>query len=176
MKKIPPKTKKKKSMLADERRLSQWASDQEKLFRNKETKEYLSEIDPDTAKVIMQYFKNIGHGEESWLFKDGEKKKEKPAEEVAWSAATISNAVMELLDEKDAAKEDRRFRRSRLHSQYISDAFKATEDPEYQYGAYRANPLSTKSDEGIDQYGTYNIGDILYKGRKPKEGLTPGAL
>ena len=42
MKKIPPKTKKKKSMLADERRLSQWASDQEKLFINKETKEYLS--------------------------------------------------------------------------------------------------------------------------------------
>ena len=107
----------------------------------------VKEWDPKGVEMLKEYNKKMGVNYD-------------PSE--AWSAITISNAVMagSGASNRDEIRA-KGFNPSKGHSYYISDAFKTSKNPNYKYNKYKAEKLS----------GTYNIGDILVKGRKPKEGI-----
>ena len=107
----------------------------------------VKEYDPKGVEMLKEYNKKMGVNYD-------------PSE--AWSAITISNAVMagSGANNRDEIRA-KGFNPSKGHSYYISDAFKTSKNPDYKYNKYKAEKLS----------GTYNIGDILVKGRKPKEGI-----
>ncbi len=107
----------------------------------------VKEWDPKGVEMLKEYNKKMGVNYN-------------PSE--AWSAITISNAVMagSGANNRDEIRA-KGFNPSKGHSYYISDAFKTSKDPNYKYNKYKAEKLS----------GTYNIGDILVKGRKPKKGI-----
>lgn len=107
----------------------------------------VKEWDPKGVEMLKEYNKKMGVNYD-------------PSE--AWSAITISNAVMagSGANNRDEIRA-KGFNPSKGHSYYISDAFKTSKDPNYKYNKYKAEKLS----------GEYNIGDILVKGRKPKKGI-----
>ena len=75
----------------------------------------------------------------------------------AWSAITISNAVMANTGAKD--KNQIRalgFNPTKSHSGYVSDAFATNTDPDYKYNRYKAEKPG----------GNYSVGDIVVKGRR----------
>jgi hypothetical protein len=82
--------------------------------------------------------------------------------DVPWSAATVSNLVL-ALSNKDKS-ELKNFRTSSSHSSYIKDAFKAKNDPDFQYNMYKANKLSEINKEGVPEYKKFDVGDILFRG------------
>lgn len=107
----------------------------------------VKEWDPKGVEMLKEYNKKMGVNYD-------------PSE--AWSAITISNAVMAGSGANNRNEiRAKGFNPSKGHSYYISDAFKTSKDPNYKYNKYKAEKLS----------GTYNIGDILVKGRKPKKGI-----
>ena len=107
----------------------------------------VKEWDPKGVEMLKEYNKKMGVNYD-------------PSE--AWSGITISNAVMAAsgANNRDEIRA-KGFNPSKGHSYYISDAFKTSKNPDYKYNKYKAEKLS----------GTYNIGDILVKGRKPKKGI-----
>lgn len=107
----------------------------------------VKEWDPKGVEMLKAYNKKMGVNYN-------------PTE--AWSAITISNAVMAAsgANSRDEIRA-KGFNPSKGHSYYISDAFKTSKNPDYKYNKYKAEKLS----------GNYNIGDILVKGRKPKKGI-----
>lgn len=108
----------------------------------------VKEWDPKGVEMLKEYNKKMGVNYVN------------PSE--AWSGVTISNAVMAGSGANNINEiRAKGFNPSKGHSYYISDAFKTSKDPNYKYNKYKAEKLS----------GKYNIGDILVKGRKPKEGI-----
>ena len=75
----------------------------------------------------------------------------------AWSAITISNAVMTNIGAEDkSSARALGFNPTKSHSGYVRDAFRTNANPDYRYNRY----IAQKPDES-----NYNIGDILVKGR-----------
>jgi len=107
----------------------------------------VKEWDPKGVEMLKEYNKKMGVNYD-------------PSE--AWSAITISNAVMAGSGANNSDEiRAKGFNPSKGHSYYISDAFKTSKNSNYKYNKYKAEKLS----------GTYNIGDILVKGRKPIKGI-----
>ena len=123
--------------------LSDWANQQASLWEN------LHEYDPKGRDLATSYFQNIGDDYNLSLINKGKMP--------AWSAATISNAVMANIGATDKqTAQILGFNPTASHSGYVRDAFKASKDPEYKYNRYVAEGVSDSD---------YGIGDILVKGR-----------
>ena len=80
----------------------------------------------------------------------------------AWSAITISNAVMTNMgaEDKNSARK-LGFNPTKSHSGYVKDAFRTNANPEYRYNRYVAQKPGESN---------YSIGDILVKGRSDTKG------
>lgn len=82
----------------------------------------------------------------------------------AWSAITISNAVMADMGVKSGA--DARalgFNPSKSHSTYVSNAFKTNQNPDFKYNRYSATRLGETP---------LSVGNILVKGRAETKDWT----
>ena len=82
----------------------------------------------------------------------------------AWSAITISNAVMADMGVKSGA--DARalgFNPSKSHSTYVSNAFKTNQNPDFKYNRYSATRVGETP---------LSVGNILVKGRAETKDWT----
>lgn len=131
--------------------LTNWVNDSTLNFTD-DKGNFLDENDPKAVNAITAYWKNIG------INSDDSKFGSSPIQDTAWSAATISNAVMALTGKTaEELKKDRKFRPSAKHSIYINDGIKNVLGKGTKFDLYAAKELDGSIRE---------VGDILFKGRK----------
>jgi hypothetical protein len=144
--------------------LTKWREQMTKDFTNPTTKRKYTEIDPAVSDSLQTLFSNTGYKEDSNIFKDKEGKKfDNPYAKVAWSAATTSNAVMNLFNQDKEGIKKLGFRPAISHSNYITDALLASKDSDYKYNLYNAEPISNTE---------LGVGDILFRGRNATKDWT----
>jgi len=144
--------------------LTKWREQMTKDFTNPTTKRKYTEIDPAVSDSLQTLFSNTGYKEDSNIFKDKEGKKfDNPYAKVAWSAATTSNAVMNLFNQDKEGIKKLGFRPAISHSNYITDALLASKDSDYKYNLYNAEPISNTE---------LGVGDILFRGRNTTKDWT----
>ena len=144
--------------------LTKWREQMTKDFTNPTTKRKYTETDPAVSDSLQTLFSNTGYKEDSNIFKDKEGKKfDNPYAKVAWSAATTSNAVMNLFNQDKEGIKKLGFRPAVSHSNYITDALLASKDSDYKYNLYNAEPISNTE---------LGVGDILFRGRNATKDWT----
>jgi len=95
-----------------------------------------------------------------------------PEKDIAWSAATTSNLVMDLYNQDKKGIENIGFKPSTAHSSYITDAFKSKNNPKHKYDLYQPLPIKSptrgSNAASLDQEELnpiLGIGDMLFFGR-----------
>ena len=96
-----------------------------------------------------------------------------PEKDIAWSAATTSNLVMDLYNQDKKGIENIGFKPSTAHSSYINDAFKSKNNSKHKYDLYQPLPIKSptrgSNAASLDQEELnpiLGIGDMLFFGRE----------
>jgi len=143
------------SLYADPRGLKKWVKSTQSKFIDKG--KYLAETSDTASTAVMDMWGKMGYPKDSTFFKEDGKAVDDPVKKNPWSAAYVSNAVMNMFDTDKKGLKKMGFRPDIRHSTYIGDAFKSSKDPGYEYNLYKAQP--------IEEGSTYDVGDILFSGR-----------
>jgi len=96
-----------------------------------------------------------------------------PEKDIAWSATTTSNLVMDLYNQDKKGIENIGFKPSTRHSDYITDAFKSKNNSKHKYDLYQPLPIKSptrgSNAASLDQEELnpiLGIGDMLFFGRE----------
>jgi len=146
----------------DQEGLSEYSADMQEEFTDPETGKHYGQYNEAVTDTVQSFWSPYNKGVSGYPY----------GKEAAWSAVTVSNLVSDGLFGGKTKEEMNAlgFRPSFRHSTYIGDAFKTNKNDDYKYNMYRATPFSYEDSNEATQHTSFDVGDILFRGRGSAQG------